>query len=352
MIRVSANYSEETMMIKPINGKASNENKHFQILSLDGGGIKGLFSAAILSHFEDDFGIKVTDHFDLIVGTSTGGIIALALGVGIRPKDIVHFYVTEARNIFAGNRPEMPRQIWHGLRHGLRNKYSQGPLRKALQGCFGEQLLGESKKRLVIPSYNIGDDDVYLFKTPHHERLRRDYKEPIWKIALATSAAPTFFPCCQLIDDIRLVDGGVWANNPIMVGITEAIGLLGISPGDIRVLSLGTTDEVKGRSKKLDLGGLWQWKTDAVNVVMRGQSIGANTQAMHLLGKEKVLRIDPKVPDKMFALDKLSEKNLLGKAAHESRLYSPAFRETFMGHNAAEYLPIHQSIKEEADHGV
>jgi len=59
-------------MIKPINGKASNENKHFQILSLDGGGIKGLFSAAILSHFEDDFGIKVTDHFDLIVGTSTG----------------------------------------------------------------------------------------------------------------------------------------------------------------------------------------------------------------------------------------------------------------------------------------
>ncbi len=339
-------------MIKPVNCEYQNKIKRFQILSLDGGGIKGLFSAAILSHFEDDFGIRVTDHFDLIVGTSTGGIIALALGVGISPKNIVHFYVTEARNIFAGNRPELLRRIWHGLRHGLRNKYSQGPLRKALQGCFGERLLGESKKRLVIPSYNIGDDDVYLFKTPHHERLHRDYKVPIWQIALATSAAPSFFPCCQLIDDIRLVDGGVWANNPITVGITEAVGLLGISLDDIRVLSLGTTDEIRGRSTKLDLGGLWQWKKDAVNVVMRGQSIGANTQAMHLLGKEKVLRIDPKVPDGMFALDRLSERDLLGKAAHESRLHSPVFREMFMAHKAADYRPLHQPFMEETNHGV
>ena len=339
-------------MITPVDCESSNEIKRFQILSFDGGGIKGLFSAAILSHFEDDFGIKVTDHFDLIVGTSTGGIIALALGVGISPKDIVHFYVTEARNIFAGNRPEMPRRIWHWLRHGLRNKYSQDPLKKALQDCFGERLLGDSKKRLVIPSYNIGDDDVYLFKTPHHERLKRDYKVPIWQIALATSAAPTFFPCCHLIDDIRLVDGGVWANNPIMVGITEAVGLLGVVPENIRVLSLGTTDEVKGRSKKLDLGGLWQWKADAVNVVLRGQSIGANTQAMHLLGREKLLRIDPKVPEKMFALDKLSATNLLGKAAHESRIYSPTFKEMFMAHKAADYRPIHKFFMEEENHGV
>ncbi len=137
-----------------------------------------------------------------------------------------------------------------------------------------------------------------------------------------------------------------------MVGITEAVGLLGISPEDIRVLSLGTTDEVKGRSKRLDLGGQLQWRTDAVTIVIRGQSIGANTQAMHLLGKEKVLRIDPKVPDKMFALDKLSEGNLLGKAAHESRIYSPAFKEMFMGHNAADYQPIHQSMKEETHHEV
>ncbi len=339
-------------MMNPINPEPSNINRRFQILSLDGGGIKGLFSAAILSHFEDDFDIKITDHFDLIVGTSTGGIIALAMGVDIRPKDIVHFYVTEARNIFAGNWPASPRRFWHWLRHGIWNKYSEEPLKRALRDCFGDRLLGESKKRLVIPSYSIGEDDVHLFKTPHHERLRRDHKVPIWQIALATSAAPSFFPCCQLIYDIRLVDGGVWANNPIMVGITEAVGLLGISLENIHVLSLGTTDEVKGRPKKLDHGGLWQWKTDAVNVVLRGQSIGAHTQAEHLLGKGKVLRINPKAPDKIFALDKLSEGNLLGKAAHESRLYSPTFKEMFMEHKASDYRPIYQPNMEEVNHGT
>ncbi|MEN6320347.1 MAG: CBASS cGAMP-activated phospholipase [Syntrophaceae bacterium] len=318
------------------------DQRCFQILSLDGGGIKGLFSAAILAHFEDDLNVKITDYFDLIVGTSTGGIIALALGVDMSPKDIVHFYVNEARNIFAGNSPALPRRFWHRLRHGIWNKYSQEPLKQALKDCFGERLLGESKKRLVIPSYNTGQDDIYLFKTPHHERLRRDYKIPIWHVALATSAAPSYFPCCQIIHNIRLIDGGVWANNPIMVGITEAVSLLGVSLDNIHVLSLGTTDEVKGRSRKLDHGGLWQWKEDAVNVVLRGQNIGAYTQALHLLGRGKIHRIDPKVPDKMFALDKLSEGNLLGKAAHESRIYSPIFKEMFMRHKAADYRPIYK----------
>jgi len=339
----------------PKKFETSNVNQdpqRFQILSLDGGGIKGLFSAAVLAHLEDDFNIKITDYFDLIVGTSTGGIIALALGIDIRPRDIVHFYVSEGRNIFAGNWPTGPRQLWHLLCHGMWSKYNSEPLKNALKDRFGDKLLGDSKKRLVIPSYSTGEDDIYLFKTPHHERLRRDYKIPIWQVAMATSAAPTYFPCCQIIHDIRLIDGGVWANNPVMIGITEAVGLLGISLENIHVLSLGTTDEVKGRPKKLDHGGLWQWKMDAVNVVLRGQSIGAYTQALHLLGKGKIYRIDPKVPDKMFTLDKLSEGNLLGKAAHESRIYSPTFKEMFMRHRATDYKPIYQTNMEDTNDGT
>ena len=309
--------------------------KRFQILSLDGGGIKGLFSAAVLAFLEEDHGVSIKDHFDLIVGTSTGGIIALGLGLGLTPREIVHFYVEKGPSIFHKVKTSKIRQLY-------RAKFDVAPLESVLKECFGDVLLGGSTKRLVIPSYNIGEDDVYLFKTPHHERLKRDYKVPVWKVALATSAAPTYFPSCQKVDHIRLVDGGVWANNPTMVGIVEAISMLDVPLNAIRVLSLGTTNAIKGRSKSLDRGGIWQWKSEAVDVIMRGQSIGAFTQAQHLLGKDKVVRMDPKVPDGLFELDKLSEKELLAKAAHESRIFSPQFKEEFAEYKSSEFKPFHQ----------
>jgi patatin-like phospholipase/acyl hydrolase len=308
--------------------------ERFQILSLDGGGVKGLFSAAVLAFLEEDHGLHIADHFDLIVGTSTGGIIALALGMGMRPREIVEFYVRKGPEIFASNRLS-------GIKRFFRSKYDIDGLESALKDCFGEKQLADSVKRLVIPSYNIGEDDVYLFKTPHHERLKRDYKVPVWKVALATSAAPTFFPSCLKLDHIRLVDGGVWANNPTMVGVVEAISMLDVPLSAIRALSLGTTNAVKGRPKKLDRGGLWQWRTEAVDVIMRGQSIGAFTQALHLLGRDKVVRMDPKVPDGLFTLDKLSEEELLGKAAHESRHFSPTFEKMFADYTAPEFKPFH-----------
>ncbi len=309
--------------------------ERFQILSLDGGGIKGLFSAAVLAFLEEDHGVSIKDHFDLIVGTSTGGIIALGLGLGLTPREIVHFYVEKGPSIFHEVKTSKIRQLY-------RTKYDVVPLESALKKCFGDVLLGSSTKRLVIPSYNIGEDDVYLFKTPHHERLKRDYKVPVWKVALATSAAPTYFQSCQKVDHIRLVDGGVWANNPTMVGIVEAISMLDVPLNAIRVLSLGTTNAVKGRTKSLDRGGIWQWKSEAVDVIMRGQSIGAFTQAQHLLGKDKVVRMDPKVPDRLFELDKLSEKELLAKAAHESRIFSPQFKEKFTEYKSSEFKPFHK----------
>lgn len=307
----------------------------FQILSLDGGGIKGLFSAGVLAHIEEDFGIKIVDYFDLIVGTSTGGIIALGLGLGMSPREIVHFYVEKGRAIF-------PEDTASGLRHYWRTKFDATPLEAALKQCFGDTHLGASKKRIVVPTYNIGEDDVYLFKTCHHTRLTRDYKVPMWKVALATTAAPTYFPAFQGLDHLRLIDGGVWANNPSLVGIAEAVSMLDQSLEKIKVMSLGTTDEVKRRNDNLDNGGFWQWKKAAVDVVLRGQSRGAYTQAQHLLGKDRVIRLDPKVPDGLFALDRLSEKELLSKAAHESRHFSPIFREVFMDHKAQEFKPFHK----------
>lgn len=313
----------------------------FQILSLDGGGIKGLFSAAVLAFLEEDLSIKITEHFDLITGTSTGGIIALALASGMRPIEIVKFYVECGPQIF-------PQHRFADLKHLIRHKFSPSNLQRSLESCFGTKLMGDLQKRTVITSYNIGDDDVYLFKTPHHERLRRDYKVPIWKAGMATSAAPTYFSSFTDLDRLRLVDGGVWANNPSMVGIAEAVSMLNVPLNAIRVLSMGTTDELKSRPKSLDRGGQWHWRKEAVNVILRGQSIGANTMVQHLLGKDKVLRVDPKVPDGIFRLDKIAKDELLAKAAHVSRQTSPEVKEQFTDHIAETsfpYIPFHK-VKE------
>ncbi len=316
----------------------------FHILALDGGGIKGIFSAAILAHIEEDLNISIIDHFDLIAGTSTGGIIALGLGVGMKPREILKFYIDQGPCIFYGMSAISVRKYW-------RSKFSSEPLKEALMKCFQKKLLGDSKKRLVIPSYSLSDDDVYLFKTPHHERLKRDFKIPIWKVALATAAAPTYFPAFNDLDNIRFIDGGVWANNPTLVGISEAVSMLGQPLNEITVLSLATTSDVKTRSANLDNGGLFQWREAAVDVILRGQSIGTHTQAQHLLGKDRVIRINPKVPEGLFELDKLTEKELMGKAAHESRHFIPVFEQTFLGHRSAEFKPLYHLKVEDPING-
>ena len=309
----------------------------FNILSLDGGGIKGLNSAALLAHVEEDLGCAVTDHFDLIAGTSTGAIIAAALGLGMRPKDIVRFYVERGPTIFPATTLQNKRA---NLRHIFRRKFDSAALEENLRECIGERILGESTKRLVIPAYDIGRDDVCLFKTPHHPRFMRDHRLPAWQVVMASAAAPSYFPAVRSIEHRRLIDGGVWANNPVMVAITEAIGVLGVPVSNIRVLSIGTTDPLCMPPEKLDKGGQWTWKAEAVRVALRGQSIGAINQARLILGNDRVVRVDPVVPDGMFALDKLDVTGHLSLAAHESRIAMPAIA-PFMRHVAAAFTPFY-----------
>lgn len=334
MVDKSKTFVEEELK----ENQSDIDNQRFQILSLDGGGIKGLFSAAVLAAIEEDLEINVVDRFDLITGTSTGGIIALGLGIGMRPREIVEFYISKGPAIF--------NKMW-GLRwwqHWIRRKFSQTPLKQALETCFKDKRLGDCTKRIVIPSYNVGDDDVYLFRTPHHERLRRDRKVPLWKIALATSAAPTFFPSCRHVDRLRLIDGGVWANNPSMVGVVEAYGTLGIPLNEIKVFSIGTTDTLASRKDGLDSGGKFSWVTgnDAVDIIMRGQSIGVNNQTKFLLGQNNVIRWDPIVAASEFSLDGVGKVDaLFAKAAHYSRIHIPRFKEIFADHIAKKYEPFY-----------
>lgn len=294
-----------------------------------------MFSAAVLAALEDDLGSPVADHFDLVAGTSTGGLIALALGAGIPAKDILGFYIGEGPRIF-----ERPRL--RSLRHATRHKYRAAPLRDALRRQLGDLVVADSVLRLVIPAFDLGRDDVYLFKTPHHPRLRRDWRVPMWEVGMATSAAPTYLPAHILTNDrTRLVDGGTWANNPTMVGIVEAVSMLGADLIHMGVLSLGTTTDLRHRARNLDRGGLLQWGlgNGAVDVLLRGQSVGAVTQAHHLLGNGNVVRLDPVVPDRLLRLDRVDVDDVLGWASGESRRLAPIVRATFFDHTPSPYTP-------------
>lgn len=310
----------------------------FQILCLDGGGIKGLFSAALLAKLEEDLNININDHFDLIVGTSTGGIIALGLGVGLSPRKLVEFYFKRGPKIFK-NIPGLM-----GIKNLVMPKYSGKKLEGIFQedDLFGEMLLGNSKKRLVIPSYNIDAGDVHLFKTAHHKRFRTDYRIPMWKIARSTAAAPTYFPISRIVDSMRLIDGGVWANNPAMVGVVEAISVLDVTIDNIHMLSIGTTEDLGKMSGILDVFGGWpMWGGKAIELIMQAQSVSIQKQVSLLLGN-RLERVNPKVPKGLFKLDKLNMEELFSYASKYSRDFSPIFQKQFINHRADNFEPIYK----------
>jgi hypothetical protein len=307
-----------------------------RILSIDGGGIKGVVPAAFLAQLEEALGESITHFFDLIAGTSTGGIIALGLGLGLSAADILHFYERLGPAIFAGNRPARV------LRRLGFAKYHAQPLRRALEATFGEQTLGESCTRLVIPSLNLETGEVHLYKTAHHPRFEVDYRERAVDVALATSAAPTYFPTHRSAKGIPFIDGGMWANNPTGLAVVEAVGVLDWPRDAIYVLSLGCTSEPlrSGLAQSLPLG-LGYWATKVADVFMTAQSFSSLGTASVLIGHEHVLRVDPTIDRGRFSLDSAKEiPSLRGLGASEARKALPRVRELFCQTRVEQFVPF------------
>jgi patatin-like phospholipase/acyl hydrolase len=306
--------------------------ERFQVLALDGGGAKALFTVHVLARLEADLGIVVRDSFDLIAGTSAGGIIGLALGAGIRPAEIADRYEQLVRAVF----PKSRQGWWNLPRRMARPTYESSALRSALVEVFGERKLGDSTKRLVIPSWDSQRGGIHLFKTSHHPDLRRDWRIPMVDVAMATSAAPTYFSAAE-VDGQRFIDGGIWANNPSVVAIAEAVRILGVELSAIRVLNVGTTDHLLSSSKNLDRGGLAAWARNAVPLVLAAGSRGGQGIAHHLVGKDQYSRFDAMVPTGLYAIDKANAADIAGHAAAASRALSPVYTQRFAAHMAPEF---------------
>ena len=256
----------------------------FKILSIDGGGIKGLYSATILKKFEEKFNTLTSDHFDMICGTSTGGLIALAISLKIPAEKICNFYIEEGPAIFPKQKKvKVPffKTIDFGFlkQIAIGGKYSDKGLKESLTKIFGDKIIKDCHNLLCIPSYSVTEAKPKVFKYDHHEGdLSRDNKAPIVDIALATSAAPTYFPLAEskFYDMEQFIDGGVWANNPTLVGLLEALNNFvgdGKNYTNIEILSISSLTLTGGKKVGLKRTRSFRdWGAELFETSMNGQS--------------------------------------------------------------------------------
>lgn len=318
----------------------------YRILSLDGGGIRGVFPAAFLARLEEHLDCPIGRYFDLIAGTSTGGIIAIGLGLGLSAADILKLYVDQGPAIFDqehGAIQNWVRQKLRGMAHLFVNKHSSESLRRALDGILGRRKLGESQTRLVIPAWHPVLERVYIYKTAHHPRLETDYKQPAIDAAMATAAAPTFLKPHMTEAAVELVDGGVWANNPIGVAAIEAIGMLGWPGERLKILSIGTINEP---SRLPTLRGKLPMATSVARLFMAGQAHSALGTAKIVTGdihqRKAIWRIDQTAPAGRYTLDNVQRiSEMRDRAFAEARDQLPELKRHFFQAPAEKFVPFH-----------
>jgi uncharacterized protein len=272
-----------------------------RVLSIDGGGIRGLIPALVLAEVEQRTGKRIAELFDLVAGTSTGGILACAL---TRPDaqpaaDVVGLYRTEGPRIFR-------RSPWQRVRTAdglLGAKHDDRALNAALGRYLGTGPLSEATTRVLVTSYDLQAREPFFFKS-----WREDRDAPRTDAARATAAAPTYFTPWP-VGPRALVDGGVFATNPAMCAYAEVSRLTGAPPE--LVLSLGTGSQTKPITQRQAAGwGLVQWVRPVIDVVFDGVADTVGYELDHLMDSGDVVRLQTTLDRASDALDDASARNL------------------------------------------
>lgn len=213
----------------------------FRILSLAGGGYLGLYTAHLLAELEDWAGRPLGRQFDLLAGTSVGGILAIALAFEIPMAAVLQLFIDRGSTIFSARALPETRvgRLFDMTRSVLGPKYSGEALRAALHDTLGERRLGDALHPLVVPAVDVGQSLTKVFKTPHASESRGDAHLLAVDVAMATAAAPAYFPAVA-IENRLYADGGLFAVAPDQVALHEAEHFLGIEAKRVRMLSIGT----------------------------------------------------------------------------------------------------------------
>ena len=277
-------------------------DKPFRVLTIDGGGMRGIYSAAFLSGLVTNFErgrkgkLDIGKGFDLIVGTSTGAILATAAAIGKPMDDVVQMYREYGPQIFplrlTANASSLPQFF---TRPAALEKGEEA-LISALKSVLGVKTLGqvyaERGIALAIPAVEMGQQRAWVFKTPHLPEHHRDDNFPLVDVCLASSAAPVFRSLAviknkadNLGGELVFADGGLWANNPSIIGLVDALQMA--SPGRaIEIFSLGTCPRpegavIKSSERHRGLFG-WQFGGKAVQLSLSAQEY-ANDNIVRML---------------------------------------------------------------------
>lgn len=320
--------------------------ERFNILSLSGGGFLGLYTVSVLARLEEMYEAPIAKSFELLAGTSVGGIIALGLANEVPAKRIQAAFEKHGATIFSNR--AAPSSFFDSLldigRSALRPKYDDGNLHDTITEIVGVTTkMADLKHPVIVPAVNLSKGLPQIFKTGHHPDFRVDPKRNVVDVALATSAAPTYFPIAEINDEL-FADGGLYANSPDLLALHEAEHFLSQKVGNIHVLSIGTTTSqfsfAHAHGRRL---GLLGWLTDQrlVNVMIASQQHSVNYMMGHRLGN-RYLRLDAsqsKEQERHLALDvatKDAQKTVRALAASTvQENINNAQLQSFFLHNAA-----------------
>ena len=292
----------------PLTRESVRSGRLFRILALDGGGLRGTFTAAVLAKWDDMIrsggGNEIAKNFDMIAGTSTGAILAIGLGLGITPQAILDFYRNKGPMIFPTDRR---------LRHWLKSKHESSTLRAMLGDVFGTKRLRESCCRLVLPTVRAIHGEAEAIVTPHSPDRTAFYEISAVDAALASSAAPTYFDEAVVDNPIApasFLDGGIWANNPVLPAIAEAVRHLKVPLDRIEVLSVGTMGNETDFTESLGKGKMG-WAPSSADLFFAAQEHGAGMLADAFLSLARHLRVNQQTPIEI----KLDDKQAIDEMA-------------------------------------
>ncbi|PWW40289.1 hypothetical protein DFO83_102107 [Idiomarina loihiensis] len=256
-------------------GYETEGQESVKVLSLDGGGVRGLFTISVLAEIESiiarqtgNENVKIGDYFDLLTGTSIGGILALGLAAGKSARELQKVFYDQASLIFPST---FPGRWFNTIKSIFTPLYSSEPLRKTVENMIGSStIFNDLERRVLIPTVSLTTGKSQFFKTPHNGRFNRDGSLKLVDAAMATAAAPTYFAphyCAER--NAYFADGGLVANNTSFVGLLEVLRDMrddfpSASYNNVHILNVGTLGEEytirpKTLGRKWNKGYLGLW---------------------------------------------------------------------------------------------
>lgn len=284
-----------------------------RILSIDGGGIRGIIPATFLIEIEKRTGKPICELFDLIAGTSTGGILAATLTTPNRhgkPK----YTAEQVRSAYFMHGGEI---FHHSLRQTMfslggiaRPKYSPSGLETMLEKYLGNNRLHSTLTEILVTAYDMSSSKPWFYKTSFAKNHRAPADDPLLtQVARATSAVPTYFPPVT-IEGNCMVDGGVFASNPALCAYAQACNMYP-EEKEFLVVSLGTGLQVLNRPcTKINKWGITNWAVPLITVVLNSASATVDYQMRALIGNENYIRFQVELDDDTADMDDASEDNM------------------------------------------